>query len=290
VKELALQMGYQPNIVASNLRNSKTNTIGVIVPHINRPFIAAVISGVEQVANEAGYHVLISQTNDLYEKEVDNALAMFANRVEGLIISLAMETTDYMHFDAFQKKGIPLIFFDRVSTQLPVTEHLIRQGCRRIAYLAGSQKRENYLNRLKGYVDALRKYNLVVEEDLILYNYLSREEGWEAAKSLLQQTPLIDGIISANDTAAVSMIQVLKEKGYKIPEDIAVAGFNDDPVATIIEPALTTVAYPAYLMGQKAMQQFIAMKENVNKDAAVAETIVLPTELLIRASSRRVSK
>jgi LacI family transcriptional regulator len=299
VREMAEQLGYQPNSMAANLRQSRTNTVGVIVPLISRPFVAAAISGIEQVANEAGLQVLIAQTYDDYQKEVAHAQAMFASRVEGLLVSLGNETLQYDHFWPFQKRGVPVVGFDRVSEEMAgprividdfaaafeITRHLIEQGCRRIAHLAGSQNRENYRNRLRGYTEALRQYDLPMDESLVLYNLLSQEAGWEATRHLLGMSPLPDGIFSANDTAAVSAIQEIQKAGLRVPANIAVAGFNNDPVATIIQPALTTVLYPAAQMGRLAMQQLLAQKEKASD--APFETIVVPTQLLIRESSVR---
>ncbi len=300
VQDLAEQLGYQPNIIASSLRNSKTNTIGILVPLINRPFVAAVLSGMEPIAHKAGYQILIAQTHDSARMEAAQARTMFASRVAGLLVSLAMETTDYRHFDSFRRKDIPLIFFDRgcpeqesskiiiddFKAAFEATEHLIGQGCRRIAHLAGSQNRENYRNRLQGYLAALQKYDLPQTEELILYSYLSRETGWEAAKLLLNLPQPPDGIFSANDTAAVSVIQVLKERNVRVPDEVAVVGFNDDPIATIIEPALTTIVYPAQEMGKLAIEQFLKLKAHP-ESSVQDETILLKTSLIVRASSRR---
>ena len=299
VREMAEHLGYQPNSMAANLRQSRTHTVGVIVPLISRPFIASAISGIEQVANEAGLQVLIAQTHDDYRKEVAHAQTMFASRVEGLLVSLGNETLQYDHFLSFEKRGIPVVGFDRVSEQIAgprividdfaaafqMTEHLIEQGCRRIAHLAGSQNRENYRNRLRGYTAALEQNGFLTDESLILYNSLSQEAGWEAARQLLNLSLPPDGIFSANDTAAVSTIQEIQRAGLRVPTDIAVAGFNDDPVATIIQPALTTVAYPAAQMGQLAMQRLLAQKEKTSD--VPFEAIIVPTQLLIRESSLR---
>lgn len=299
VKKLAKKMGYRPNIIASGLRKNKTNAIGVIVSWINRPFISSLISGIEEVADKAGYNVIISQSNDSLEKEITKAQTLYASRVDGLIVSLAMDTKSYDHFYPFQQNDIPLVFVDRVSLEMETdrviinnfdaaftaTEHLISIGCKRIAHFAGAQHRNIYKERQDGYVNALEKYNLPVDEELILHSNLSMEEGWKGTEHLLKLSNPPDGIFSANDSAAVSAIQCAKEMGIRIPQQLAVAGFNNDRISSIVEPRLTTISHPAIDMGKIAAQQVLKQKEN--KDVVQSETIVLKTGLIIRESSMR---
>lgn len=299
VKKLARKLGYRPNSIASSLRKNKTNTIGVIMPLINRPFIASLISGIEESANDAGYNVIISQTFDSYEKEVTNAQTLYSSRVDGLIVSLAMETKNYEHFFPFQQKGIPVVFVDRVSYDMETdrviidnfaaaykaTEHLIDMGCKRIAHFAGTNHRNIYKGRQEGYLNALKTHNLPMDENLIVYSNLSLEEGWKSAEYLLNLPQPPDGIFSANDSAAVSAIQFAKQKGLKVPQDLAIVGFNNDPISSIIDPGLTTITHPAFEMGKIAAQQVLKHKEH--KDIVTSETIILKTELLIRESSLR---
>lgn len=299
IQNFAAKNGYQPNAIAASLRNNKTNTIGVIISWINRPFISSLISGIEQAANDAGYNVIITQSQDSYDKEVANARALFAGRVEGVVISLAMETKNFDHFEQFLNKDIPLVFVDRVTDQLnsdlvivdnyeagfKATEHLIAQGCKRIAHLGGSQLRNVYSERQKGYLAALAKHNLPVDESLIIHSSLSSEDGHRSAEQLFGLDERPDGVFSANDTAAVSLIQNAKSKGIKIPEELAVIGFNNDPIASIIEPQLSTIFHPAIDMGAIAARQVLKHKEN--KEIVKSESIVLKTELVVRASSDR---
>lgn len=300
VQELAETLGYQPNAIASSLRNSQSNTLGVIIPHIHRPFLSAAINGIEQVANQAGFNVIISQSNDSYEKEVANAQALYASRVDGLIVSLAMETQVYDHFRPFLKKGIPLVFFDRVSPEIDsgkiivdnfaaayqATEHLILAGRRRIAHLAGSQVRDIYRDRLRGYLTALEQYGLPVEEAYVRHTRLRSDEGYGHTESLLQLPVPPDAVFAANDTTAVSVIQYAKRMGLVIPDDLAIVGFNNDPIASIIEPGLTTIAQPGFEMGQLATRLVLKQKEN-NKTLIASETISVRTELIVRQSSGR---
>ncbi len=299
--KLANERGYKPNGIAASLRNNKTNSIGVIISWINRPFISSLISGIEQAANLAGYNVIITQTHDSYEREVANAQALYTSRVEGLIVSLSMESVVYDHFNQFIKKDIPVVFVDRITDELnsdlvvidneaagfKATEHLILQGCKRIAHIAGAQQRSVYKDRQAGYLNALRKHGIPVDEDLIIYTKnLSAEEGMNATEKLMSLPNKPDGIFSANDTSAVSVIQFARKAGIRIPEDLAVIGFNNDPISTIIHPQLSTISHPAIEMGKIAARQVLKHKED--KDLVKSETIVLKTELIIRESSLRL--
>lgn len=301
IKEEAERMGYRPNTIAASLRNSKSKTIGIMIARINRPFIASLISGIEERARKEGYNVIISQSNDNYENEVNNAKALYDSRIMGLIASLSMETTDYGHFQRFLKQGIPIVFVDRVPKDFPsyqviidnysasykATKHLIDQGCKRIAHFAGAQHRNVYEERRKGYEDALREFGLPVEEELIVVcETLSFEEGRKETKRLLKMRNPPDGIFSANDTAAVSAILYAKKHGVRVPQDLAIIGFNDDPIAAIVDPGLSTVTHPASKMGKIAAQRILEHANNI-KDDEVTEVTILNTELVIRDSSRK---
>ncbi|MDX2303909.1 MAG: LacI family DNA-binding transcriptional regulator [Microscillaceae bacterium] len=300
VKKLAQQRGYQPNRIAASLRQNKTDTIGVMIPLIHRPFISSLISGVEIAAKEMGYNVIISQSHDSYEDEVSNAGVLYASRVSGLVVSLAMETQNYDHFKQFIDNGIPVVFVDRVAEKLNLdtvvidnfsagfeaTCHLIEQGCKRIAHFAGAQHRNVYRERQEGYLEALKRHHLPIDESLIVYsNNLDADQGWKSAEYLFSLPNPPDGIFSANDTAAVSAIQFMKKTGIQIPDKVAIIGFNNDPASSIIDPQLSTVMHPAIDMGKIAAQQVLKQKklDNIVK----SETIVLKTTLIIRESSLR---
>lgn len=300
VKNLALKRGYRPNRLAASLRNKKTNTIGIITPRINRHFISSLVSGVEQMANTSGYNVIISQSHDKYENEVTNAQALYSSRVGGLIVSLAMETNNYDHFNQFIKNGIPVVFVDRVAEELnsdmviidnflagyEATCHLIEQGCKRIAHIGGAQRRNIYRERQRGYIEALKRFNHKIDEELIINNeVLSSEEGFKSSQRLMNSSNPPDGIFTANDTTAVSTIQYLLQMGIRIPEEVAVVGFNNDPISLIIDPPLSTVTHPAEEMGKIAAKQILKRKEH--SDIINSETIVLRTQLIERKSSLR---
>lgn len=298
--ELAELKGYRSNFFARSLRNQRTETIGVIVPRLNSYFMSTVIAGMENAANSNGYNLIISQSSESAEKERANAKTMFNNRVDGLLVSLAYDTNDIDHFDMFFKKNVPVIFFDRVAehknctnilidnrkSAYEATKHLIQQGSRNIVHITATPKRNVYVDRLQGYKQALAEFNIPFTEDNIIIGNLSQEAGMEAAEELLQMKTLPDGVFVANDNCAVSCMLALKQAGVKIPQQIAFAGFNNDPVSKVIEPNLTTINYPGHEMGEVAARHLI---NHLNGTSPLhsTNTIVLRSELVIRESSLR---
>ena len=300
VISLADSMGYRPNTMASNLRNKRSNTIGIVVPLINRYFFSAVISGVEEVAFKAGYTVMISQSNDLANKEISIVHSMFANRVDGLIISIAMQPTNYEHLKIFRKKNIPLVFFDRTVAEIDtnkivvddfmggfrVTQHLIDQGYKRIGHMAGPLNLQTYFNRKNGYIEALSKNGISYDESLVVNNSLTSEDGINAAQYLINLPNPPDAIFCGNDTTALSSMIYLRDKGIRIPEDFGIVGFSNEPFSKVVSPSISTIAQPGFLMGQKAAELILNQIAHKGKSF---QTLVLPTELIVRESSSRKS-
>ncbi|MFT2011381.1 LacI family DNA-binding transcriptional regulator [Pontibacter sp. 13R65] len=298
--DIAVQMGYRSNIFASNLRKQRTNTIGVIVPRLNSPFMSSVMAGMEKEANNADYNLIITQSLETMQKEIANARTMFDSRVDGLLVSLAYETDSIEHFEPFISKGTPVIFYDRViehnkCTNVVIdnlqaahkaTTHLAKQGCKRIVHITADLKRNVYADRLKGYKYALLDNNLPFEESYVMVTNLSEEAGIEAAQQILQMNPRPDGIFVSNDTAAVSCMKELQKAGMVIPNDIAIVGFNNDPISRVIEPNLTTVNYPGYEMGEVAVRSLIHHLNGLS-DIIITNTITLRSDLIIRGSSLR---
>jgi len=301
VNAKAFELGYQRNLHASNLRSNKTNTIGVIVPRISRHFFSSAIAGIEEAAYDAGYNVTISQSLERLDREEKILQSLSANRVDGVLISISMETKDNKYLQVFKKNGTPLVFFDR-HIDIPgnsnviiddyqggfdATEHLILQGCTSIAHFAGPQELEIYKNRLKGYKAALEKHKIKVDSKLVISSKLMEDDGIESAKKLLALKIPVDGIFSANDTAAISALQYLKEQNIKIPQDIAVVGFSNEPVSSAIEPSLTTINQPGFEMGKIAMNLLLTQIKN-KQEPLSPETIVLKPVLIKRNSSKRL--
>ncbi|MBP8793274.1 MAG: LacI family DNA-binding transcriptional regulator [Lutibacter sp.] len=291
----ALELGYQRNSLASKLRTNKTNTIGVIVPRISRHFFSTVIAGIEETAYEAGYNVIICQSLEDIKREKKLVETLLSNRVDGILISVSIQTVDA---DYLRTNDIPLIFFDRpynvsentnviiddYKASFEATEHLILGGCKNIAHFSGPQELELYRRRKKGYIDAMMKHNLEIKSDYIIESRLMKEDGEENAKTLLK-LPKVDGVFSANDTAAISAILFLKKQGVKIPEEIAFVGFSNEPIASVIEPSLTTINQKDFEMGKVAASLLF---EQIKNEGVIkkGQTEMLKPELIIRKSSR----
>ncbi len=300
ITDLAEKMGYRSNHFARNLRNQRTDTIGVIVPKLNSYFMSTVIAGIESVANVKGFNLIISQSSESAAKEKASFHTMFNNRVDGLLVSLAYDTDDISHFDLFFKKRTPLIFFDRVpehrqSTNILIDNrkaayeainHLIEQGCKRIVHVTATPKRNVYIDRLQGYKQALTEHNINFRDEYIIIGDLSQQAGADAAETIAKMDPLPDGVFVANDNCAVGCMISLKQKGIRIPGDIAFVGFNNDPVSKVVDPNLSTINYPGYEMGEVAARNLIAHLKGVFT-IRTTNTIFLRSELIIRASSLR---
>lgn len=296
--ELAAEMGYRTNHFARNLRQKRTNTIGIIVHELNSNFITSVLAGVEKVTTEAGYDLIIAHSSESFIKEKANARNLFHKRVDGLIASLAFDTTDLDHFQPYIDKGVPIIFFDRVEQNgnnpviiidnakcgYQATEHLIEQGCKKIAHITSSLKRNVYSKRYEGYRDALFDNNLPLEEHLVIVDDLSERAGIESALQILKMNPRPDGAFITNDFVAAVCMRTLKEHGIKIPEDIAIVGFNNDVVGKLIEPSLTTINYPGMDMGEIAARNLINHLNGISS-MRHTNTIIVRTELIVRKSS-----
>ncbi|MEX2594412.1 MAG: LacI family DNA-binding transcriptional regulator [Anditalea sp.] len=301
----ANEMGYRSNIFASNLRSKRTNNIGVIVPRLNSPFQSSVIAGMEKVANEAGFNLVISQSLESLEKEIANANMMFNSRVDGLLVSLVNDPANIDHFKPFLKKGIPLLFFDRIADEeqctgiiidnvqaaYNATQHLIAEGCKNIVHALGNIKINVYANRLKGYRYALMDNNFPFLEENVIYSDLNEEAGEYIVQKILNMKEKPDGLFVSNDSCAASCIKVLKQEGIRIPEDIAVVGFNNDMLSRLIEPNLTTVNYPGFEMGEIAMKSLVhRLGGLLGEILQSANTIILRSELIIRGSSLKLGK
>lgn len=301
ITSMAREMGYRSNTFASNLRRQRTNTIGVIVPRLNSNFMSCVLAGMEKVANEAGYNLIISQSLESVTKEKANAQTMFNSRVDGLLVSVAYDTEDVAHFNTFTNKGVPLLFFDRViasdqSTSIVIdnmkagyeaTAHLLKQGRKQILHVTGNLKRNVYADRLKGYQQALAEQDIPYNEQLVLVTDLSQEVGVDVARQIRQMTKRPDGLFVTNDLCAVSCMTTLKKAGMHIPDDIAIVGFNNDPVSQVVEPALTTIHYPGREMGEIAAKSLINHLNGL-MDIHTTNTIILRSELIIRGSSQKL--
>ncbi len=298
VKEMAEKLNYQPNLFARNLKNNKTNLIGVLVPEIQHHFFASAISGMEEVAQKHGYVLLVCQSNEKYEREVMNTRALMGNRVAGMLVSVSQTTKSDEHFRWFLKSGGRIVFFDRIM-DIPdtikvivddraggykATKYLIEKGRRRIAHIGGTKNLLISNERYQGYVRALEEAGLPVDENLVVWAGFHEKNGAEAMKTILERKDAPDAIFAVNDPAALGAMTVLKQHGFKIPEDVSVVGFSNNPIAAFVDPPLTTIEQPAYEMGMEAIKALLEQIENDGKTSS-DKTIVLKTNLIIRSSA-----
>ncbi len=299
VRQKAIDMGYRPNVLAAHLRSKKTNTLGVVVPRIDRYFFSSAISGIEDYAWSKGFNVIISQSNDLLLKEINCVQTLFNNRVDGMIISISMQTNEDKHLKLFSEKNIPIIFFDRFCPTInsdrilvddfdsgyKITRHLIERGCKRIAHIAGPELLNIYKDRKDGYIKALNESSISLSEGYLEVTGLTKEEGKQAFARLMLLPNPPDGVFCGNDTTALSALEYCRQNNLKVPDDVALIGFSDEPFSAVVTPSLSTVKQPGYLMGFQSAKKIIHRIENLNSIIPF-EQIILPTQLIIRESSQ----
>lgn len=298
----AKEMGYQQNKFASNLRQKHTNTIGVVVPKLDSYFMATVISGIEKITAQYGYGLIISQSQESWKKEISCISTLFNSRVDGLLVSLAFNTKNLEHFNVLLNKDIPVVFFDRVTdcdgcisividnykAGYEATSHLIEQGCKRIVHIGGNLLRNVYSERFNGYKQALADHKLEFDQNLVVISDMTGPAGTDTAKKILKMIPRPDGIFASNDTTAVAAMVELERAGVIIPDEIAVVGFNNDPISQVIRPNLSTVDYPARQIGEIAATSLINKLKN--SESANFSTLILKHNFICRQSSLRIGK
>ena len=301
VKETAEQLKYQPNKIASSLRSGKSNIIGVIIPSAEINFFGSVIHGIEKIANEKNYNVLIYQTNELYEFEKKGVQTFLQSQVDGVLASISKETINLDHYSEIKRRGVPLVLFDRAIDTLGVssvvvddyagafaaTKHLVKQGCRSIAHIGGQQHVSIFNQRLKGYIDALNVHSLPVNDDLIVYGKVSIESGRECMQKLLSLSKVPDAVFAVEDFTALGAMQAIKAAGKKMPEDIAIIGFANEPFGEYITPSLSTVNQQTVRMGEEAANLFFDAFENGDTHNSNPHKLVLEPELICRQSSNK---
>ena len=302
VQKAAKKLNYQPNHIAAALRNGRSKIIGVIVPTTDRSFFGSIIRGIEEVANKANYNVMICQTYDNYQKEVTTVEALLNARVDGVIVSFAKETENFDHFKKVKDKGIPLVLFDRSFQGLDVSrvvlddflgayqavEHLIQQGCQRIAHFTNTRKISIYKERLRGYKEGLEANGLHYDSELVIEGNLQYEDGRKGMEQLLALEKRPDAVFSASAYSAVGALEVCKEKGIDVPQEMAIVGFANEPFTSFCDPPITTVDQQSMLIGNAAAEIFLEQM-SLGPEKFVPKRIVLTPELIIRKSSLRSS-
>ena len=299
VKRVAKELNYQPNHLASALRKGKSNLVGVIVPRTNSNFFSSVVEQMEEVLNKAGYNIIITQSNESFEKECKNIDTLLFTQVDGIIASMANETVDLSYYEKIKSKGIPLILFDRGENDLNVdyvgindyesshmiVEHLISKGCKRIAHIGGYRRTRIFNNRIKGYIDAIQKNKLPLDDNLLIESDLTLEDGRLKMIELLKLKERPDAIYIASDYAALGALQVLNEYKIKVPEDIKLVGFGNEPFTSLVTPTITSIDQHSSQIGKLAAQTFLSRIEDPTKKQTLNK-VILDAELIIRDSSK----
>jgi len=301
VLKVARRLNYQPNHLASALRSGRSYLLGVIVPAIDYAFFSSVVRGIEEVATQSGYNVIIAQSNDSFTKEQASVDALIRTQVDGVLVSIANSTTHFDHFHKLIDNGIPLILFDRVGEDLPVStvviddyqgaaravQHLIDQGCRRIAHLAGYNRISLYRHRSKAYRDTLEQNGLLFRPEWMIESDLTLADGERIVQQMLRQKEIPDAIFAAGDHAALGAMHVLQQAKIRIPEEVSVVGFSNEPFSAFIRPGLSTVDQQTIEMGRIAAELFLKQIQSKEQSAGISQKVLSP-QLIVRDSSRRL--
>ena len=298
VKEMVSNLDYHPNMLSSALRKGKSNLVGIIVPKVNNDYYSSVVENIENVLNKNGYNIIMTQSNESYTKECENIDSLLNIQVAGIIASIANETVNFDYFKKVKSKGIPLVLFDRVENELEVdyvgvdnyhcsqliVEHLVSQGYKRIAHITGISHTQIYKDRIRGFKDALQKYNLPIIEELIIECNLQIEDGRRIMHQLLRFPDRPDAVYAASDFAALGALQVLLEEQYSVPMDMGLVGFGDESFSSIMRPAISSININSSEIGKSAAYAFLNSIKNATKEVG-GNKIILDVKLIVRDSS-----
>lgn len=301
VMALSEELSYQPNKLALSLKQKQTHNIGVIVPNLDY-VMSTMVKGIDEVALEAGYTVMVCQSNESFGREIVNTRRLLDSLVDGFIISVSSETKVFDHFKKIQEKQMPMVVFDRVTPHLTApsvhidnmdggmqaTEHLIDQGYKNIAILAGPKNLGISNSRLEGYLAALKKNKIKPDPDLIIHCDFNQDYAYVATQELLAMKKRPDAIFTISDRMAIGAMLAIKEKGLTMPHDIGLVGFNNEPVTRLVTPCISSVDQPAFEVGKMAAKLFIERVHNNESDMNQVEEILKP-KLFIRESSQRLA-
>lgn len=296
VRDCACRLNYKPNIMASNLRTCRNNVIGVVLPEVNHHFFASVLDGIEQTANEAGYKILICQTGESVEKEVAGVQALIGSRVAGILVGVSKQTEGLQHLQEVIDSGIPLVLYDRPCPSLKcdqvlsddymgaytAVEYLIQTGCKRIAYFSSPMQLEVARRRYQGWRDALKFYGLPCgEEDIVTCD--TRAQAIIDTPVVMQRTNRPDAIFCVNDNCAAGVLYASQILGIRIPNELAICGFSDDPLCRTTSPMLTTVQQHGVEIGKRSMLRLL---KRLDGDERISQTEMVPTDLVVRETTK----
>ena len=300
VMALSEELNYQPNKLALSLRQKQTHTIGVIVPNLDY-VLSLMVRGIDEVALEAGFTVMVCQSNESFEREILNTSRLLESLVDGFIISVSSESKSFEHFKKIQERNLPVVVFDRVTPHLKApsvridneeggflaTEHLIEQGYRRIAVLAGPENLGVSNSRMEGYLTALKKHKIKKDPALIVHCDFNQDYAYFATLELLAMKKRPDAIFTISDRMAIGAMLAIKKKGLRMPEDIGLVGFNNEPVTSLVTPTISSIDMPSFELGKAAAKLFIETMHN--KENMILEEKVLRTKLIVRESSQKLT-
>lgn len=303
IKTLAKELNYQPNPVALNLKYHKSQSLGVVIPKVVHFMFSTMISGILEEAEKYGYNVLISESNQRYDREVRIVNDFMRGKVDGLIICLSNQTRNFSHVEQILNTAIPLVMLDKSTDTVnadqvvvddyegafSAVEHLINQGYSKIAHINGNETLHHSQARMSGYIDALHKHHLPIDNSLIFKAVdFSIEEGLLIGQQLIDHPAQPDAIFSISDEILIGVHQFLKSKQVHIPNQFGLVGFSDSIMASILEPPLSSVAQPGYEMGRLAVNRLLHLIRAEELDLpTTSETHTLKTKLIIRQSSKR---
>lgn len=304
VRETAERLNYRQNKIASSLRSGRSNIVGVIVPSLDVSFFSSVVHGIEKVMNASGYTTLLYQTNESEKQQAKGVDTLLQSRVDGIIASVALDTTSDETFREIVNRNVPLILFDRSYDGLNVssvtiddykggfiaTEHLIKQGYKKILHITAEQNIPIFKERLRGYIDALIHYNIPVDESLIIKGHFSLQFGKDVIRQMKESDITFDAVFALEDYTAMGVVQQLMEFGIKVPDEVGVIGFANEAFGSLVTPQLSTIDQQTIKMGEEAAKLFLeinANKKDKNNPEAVRKRIVLDPVLMVRSSSDR---
>lgn len=294
---MAKELNYQPNHLASNLREKKSRTIAVIVPEIANNFFSRAINGIERIARENGYHILIYLTNDDFQKEIDFIMSLQSGRVDGIVMSVTGEANDHSYMHNIRKRSLPIVFFDRIyedvdnskittndyESSYQATKHLIEQGCKKVAYLVVNKLLSIGKKRMQGYVDALEDTGITFEDELVIDCTNRMDENQVLLKDVFTRIKP-DGVFASVERLALASYYVCHDLGIEIGADLKIISFSSLEIAPLLNPALSTILQPSYLMGEEAAK-LLFRRINSPENNDVNEAIELKSELIFRKST-----
>lgn len=300
VKALAKKWNYQPNTLALDLLRQSSKIIAVIVPEITSHFFSSTIIGIQDVMVSTEFNIMIFISNESYEEEARIIEKLSKIQLAGVLVAPSSETKNFDHFRSLQGNGIPLVIFDRDCEGLEAhkvlvddyrgafeaVDYLIKTGCKRIAHITGFSHLSTNSNRLRGYIDALKKNGLPVKKEMIIQTEgFNHEDGIVPVETLLKSNNVPDAIFAVNDRLAVSAMRTAKKLDFKIPDDISIIGFDDEPHSSYFTPPLSSVWQPVYSMGMLSVRILL---QEIKEESTRFRNEIFKTELVIRGTSRKI--